>query len=71
MDTLTYILKILEVEDTSPLILALNQESILDINNLFTISEQYIIYDLQYIAKLDGKPTIVPKFWYAHITCLF
>ena len=71
MDTLTYILKILEVEDTPPLILALNQESILDINNPFTISEQYIIYDLQYGAKSDGKPIIVPKFRHARITCLF
>ena len=67
-DILTYILRVLDLADDSPLVQALDIEGREDITSFLEISEMDIT-DLQYFK--DGIPTIVPKFQKSRIRTFF
>ena len=64
----TYIFKVLEIEDDSPIIQAFKLEGRTDINSLLELEPQDL-EDLQYYK--NGVPTAVPKFQLLRIRTLF
>ena len=67
-DILTYIFKVLEIKEDSPIIQAFREEGRDDINSLLELEPQDL-EDLQYLQ--DGKPTAVPKFQLSRIRTFF
>ena len=65
---LTYIFKVLELDEDSPVVQAFKLEGRDDINSLLEMEPQDL-EDLQYFK--DGEPTVVPKFQLSRIRTLF
>ena len=66
--TLIYILRVLDLADDSPLVLAINIEGREDIIILLEMFEQDID-DLEYLK--EGTPTIVPRFQRSRVKVFF